>query len=371
LEKPDQIGRAFLFLHTKLNLNMINTQAVVNEVIQISQKLRRGQEVLRSIDKVEVATTPKELVWECDKVKMYHYTRTTPATCKIPVLVSFAIMNRHDVLDLQPDRSLMKKLLEEGLDIYIMDWGYPTKADRYLTMEDYILGYMGDAIDFVRKTHKVDKIHKMGICQGGLFSMIYASMFPEKLQSLTTYVAPFDFNDTNCNMLYKWTKYVDVDTMVDTQGIISAGMLNSAFGMLKPSSDLAKYFGVMDMLEDKDKLMNFLRMEKWKADCPDLSGEMYRKYIKDLFRDNKLIKGELEMDGVKVDLKNMTVPFLNVYATEDNIIPNESSTAVMSKIGSKDKKEYAFPGGHIGVFVGAKSQKELAPAVAAWVKERS
>lgn len=64
-----------------------------------------------------------------------------------------------------------------------MDWGYPTKADRYLTMEDYILGYMGDAIDFVRRTHKVDKIHKMGICQGGLFSMIYAAMFPEKLQS--------------------------------------------------------------------------------------------------------------------------------------------------------------------------------------------
>ena len=111
MEKPDQIGRAFLFLQSKSNLDMINTQAVVNEVVQLSQKLKRGQEVLRSIDKVEVATTPKELVWESDKVKMYHYTRTTPATCKIPVLVSFAIMNRHDVLDLQPDRSLMKKLL--------------------------------------------------------------------------------------------------------------------------------------------------------------------------------------------------------------------------------------------------------------------
>ncbi len=350
---------------------MVNTQAVFNEIHSISQKIKKGYETLKNIEEVDVAQTPKEQVWQEDKVKMFRYVRDTAPKCKIPVLVSFAIMNRHDVLDLQPDRSLMKKLLDEGLDIYIMDWGYPTRADMYLTMEDYILGYLGNAIDFIRKKHKMDKIHKMGICQGGLFSMIYAAIHPEKLKTLTTYVAPFDFRDANCNMLYKWAKNLDVDTMVDSSGIISANLLNNAFSMLKPSMEVAKYFGVMDMFDDQDKLLNFLRMEKWKADCPDLSGEMYRKYIKDLFRDNKLINGNFELGGKRVDLKNMTVPFLNVYATEDNIIPNESTIAVMDKIGSKDKQVYAFPGGHIGVFVGAKSQKELAPAVAKWVIERS
>ena len=147
-------------------------------------------------------------------------------------------------------------------------------------------------------------------------------------------------------------------------------MLINSFCMLKPSMDIVIFFGVLEMMDDRDKLMNFLRMEKWKNDCPDLSGEMYRKYIKDLFRDNKLVNGEFELDGKIVDLKNMTVPFLNVYATEDNIIPNESTVSVMDKIGSKDKQLYAFPGGHIGVFVGAKSQKELAPSVAKWVIER-
>lgn len=97
---------------------------------------------------------------------------------------------------------------------------------------------------------------------------------------------------------------------------------------------------------------------------------MYRKYIKDLFRDNKLVKNEFTLGGKQVLLKNATMPFLNVYATDDNIIPNESSTNVMDFIGSKDKKDYPFRGGHIGVFVGSKSQKELAPAVAAWVLER-
>jgi polyhydroxyalkanoate synthase len=343
---------------------------MVEEMGKTISKLQKGYETLQNIHEIEVGSTPKTLVWQQDKVKLYRYNRSTPAKCKIPVLVSFAIMNRHDVLDLQPDRSLMKKFLDEGLDIYIMDWGYPSKADRFLTMEDYILGYMNGAVDFIRKSHGIQKINKMGICQGGTFSTIYAALFPEKLNTLTVYVAPFDFTTDKC-MLYKWTKYIDVDAMVDSLGVIPADMLNAGFGMLKPSMDISKYFGVLDSLDDEGKIMNFLRMEYWKADCPDLAGEMYRKYIKDLFRDNKLIKGEFELGGQLVNLKNITMPFLNIYATEDNIIPNESTIAVNAKIGSKDKELYAFPGGHIGVFVGGRSQKELGPKVAKWVTDRS
>ena len=346
-----------------------NHADIMQELAATTQKLAKGYETLRQIEHVDVATTPKELVWQRDKVKIYHYSGSNPIKCKTPVLVSFAMLNRHDVLDLQQDRSLMKKLLDEGLDIYIMDWGYPTKADRNLSMEDYIDGYMNDAVDFIRRKHGVQKIHKMGICQAGTYSMIYASLYPEKLASLTTYVAPFDFDTDKC-MLFKWTKHIDVDAMVDSMGTIPGEMVDSAFGMLNPSMNISKYFGVMDSLDDKDKMMNFLRMEHWKQDLPAIPGEMYRKYIKDLFRDNKLIKGEMELGGRRIDLKNVTVPYLNVYATDDKIIPNESSKAVMAKIGSTDKKEYPFPGGHIGVFVGSRSQKELAPAVAKWVIER-
>lgn len=347
-----------------------HVSGIMQEMTKTSERLVRGYETLQKINEVEIATTPKELVWQNDLVKLYHYKRETPAKCKIPVLVSFAIMNRQDVLDLQPDRSLMKKLLDEGLDIYIMDWGYPERQHRYLTLEDYILGFMNDAVDFVRKSTKNNKIHKMGICQGGTFSAIYAAIFPEKIKTLTTYVAPFDFSG-NENMLYKWTKELDIDSMVDTMGNVPASMVNNGFTMLKPSMDVAKYIGVMDMLDDEAKMENFLRMEKWKADCPDLAGEMFRKYIKDLWRDNKLIKGEFVLGDHKVDLKKITMPFLNIYATEDNIIPNSSTIPILDEVGSKDKEQYAFHGGHIGVFVGSKSQKELAPKVARWVLERS
>lgn len=108
-----------------------NTADIMQEFSKMGTKLAKGYETLRNIKEVEVATTPKELVWQRDKVKIYHYKRSTPAKSSVPVLISFAIINRHDVLDLQPDRSLIKKLLDEGLDIYIMDWGYPGKQDKY------------------------------------------------------------------------------------------------------------------------------------------------------------------------------------------------------------------------------------------------
>src|SRR5688500_17176301 len=111
-----------------------NPSGLMEEMISNTQKLAKGYETLQKIDTVEIATTPKELVWQSDKVKMYHYTRDSKPKTTIPVLVSFAMLNRHDVLDLQPDLSLMKKLIDEGLDVYIMDWGYPGKSDRYLTM---------------------------------------------------------------------------------------------------------------------------------------------------------------------------------------------------------------------------------------------
>jgi len=343
---------------------------VMETLNKTSEKLVKGYEVLKNISEVEIATTPKELVWQDDLVKLYHYKRDTAPKCKTPVLVSFAIMNRHDVLDLQPDRSLIKKLLDEGLDIYIMDWGYPQKQHRYLTMEDYILGFMDGAVDFVRKSTDNKQIHKMGICQGGTFSAIYASIFPQKIKTLTTYVAPFDFSGNEC-MLYRWTKDIDIDAMVDaSNGIIKADMIDNGFAMLKPSANISKYIGIMDTLDNEEKMMNFLRMEKWKADCPDQAGEMFRKYIKDLWQGNKLIKGEFELGPHKVNLKNLTMPFLNIYATDDNIIPNSSTVPVNDVVGSKDKEMYPFPGGHIGVFVGARSQKELGPKVAQWVIDR-
>jgi polyhydroxyalkanoate synthase len=171
-------------------------------------------------------------------------------------------------------------------------------------------------------------------------------------------------------LLFRWSKNINFDRLVDTYGTIPGEFLNNGFAMLKPTMKVQKYMNVLDIMQDKEKTLNFLRMEKWINDSPNQAGECFRQFMKDLYQDNKLIKGELVVGKQKVDLKNLTVPVMNIYAAEDHLVPPAATIPLNDYIGSKDKELYKFPGGHIGVFVGARSQKELAPAVAKFLGNR-
>lgn len=343
---------------------------LIKEFAEINQKLSNSFQTLSEIKEVEIGTTPKTEVYAEDKMRLYHYNRETPAKIKTPVLIVYALVNTYKMLDLQPDRSYIKNLLDMGLDIYLIDWGYPTKADRYLSMDDYVNGYLNNCVDFIRKKNKVEKINIISICQGGTLSTIYTALYPNKIKNLVTQVTPIDFS-TNDGLLFKWAKDMDIDKVVDGfGGLVPGQFLNEGFALLKPMMKFQKQQSLLSTLNDKEKLLNFLRMEKWIADSPDQAGECFRQFMKDLYQQNKLVKGELVVGGKKVNLKNITVPLLNIYATEDHLVPPAATIPLNDYVGSSDKELISFKGGHIGVFVGSKSQKELAPGIVKWLEKR-
>ena len=340
-------------------------QQYSKDMLETGRKLGDSLETLREIKEVDVATAPKEVVWQQGKIKLYRYKTDTPSN-KTPLLIAYALVNRFDMMDLQPDRSIIRNLLQHGQDIYLIDWGYATQADRYTTLDDYINGYLDDAVDFIRKAHGIAKVNLLGVCQGGTFSVIYAALHPDKVNKLVTMVTPVDFS-TNDGLLFRWSRDLDVDALVDGfGGVVPGSFLNMGFDMLKPMGKVRKVNNLLSIIDDKGKLLNYLRMEKWIADSPDQAGECYRQFIKDLYQGNKLIKGELVV-GKPVNLKNITMPLLNIYAAEDHLVPPAASKPLNDAVGSKSRELYEFPGGHIGVFVGARSQKELAPTISKWL----
>lgn len=344
---------------------------ITKEFSEINRKLVKGAETLMEIEEIDVGTAPKDLVYEEDKLKLYHYRQEGEVTCKVPVLIVYALVNRQYMLDLQPDRSIVRNLLQRGMDLYIIDWGYPTKADMYLSMDDYINGYLNNCVDYIRETTKTDKINLMGICQGGTFSAIYSALNPEKVKNLVTLVAPFDFS-TNDALLFRWSKHMNGDALANTYRIVPGDFLNEGFLMLMPFTlNIRKYVNMLDVLEGKDKLLNFLRMEQWIFDSPGQAGECIRQFLKDCYQGNKLVKGELKVGDRVVDLKNITMPLLNIYAAADHLVPPAATKPLNDLVSTTDKTLYEFKGGHIGVFVGSKSQKELAPAIAKWLHERA
>jgi len=165
---------------------------------------------------------------------------------------------------------------------------------------------------------------------------------------------------------------LDIDLMVDAMGNIPGDFLNLEFLELKPLQlGYQKYLDFPDIMEDESKLVNFLRMEKWIFDSPDQAGESYRQFLKDFYQQNKLIKGEVMLGDKRVDLHNLTMPILNLYADKDHLVPPASSLALGNYIGTSDYTACAFPVGHIGMYVSGKVQRDLPPAISDWLKARA
>ncbi len=347
----------------------------MREVIEMTSKATQNLSQLRE-GQVQIGTTPKEPIYHEDNIVLYHYTPVVEKPFEIPILIVYALVNRPYMVDLQENRSLVRNLLAQGIDVYLIDWGYPQRGDRWLTIDDHVNGYIDNCVDAVRQRHGLDQINILSICQGGTLSLCYTALHPHKVKNLITMVAPVDFHVEE-GLLNVWSgclhgpESMNVDAMVDAMGNLPGDFMNFGFLMLKPFQlNVEKYIGLADILDDEAKLINFLRMEKWIFDSPDQAGETLRQFLKDFYQDNKLIKGQLEIAGQRVDLKNVTMPVLNLYAEQDHLVPPASSIALEKYVGTDDYTALSFPVGHIGMYVSGKVQSDLPPAIAEWLKAR-
>jgi polyhydroxyalkanoate synthase len=349
----------------------IEPQKLLEEATRLQQKIAAGARTLREVDDVTYGVTPKEAVYREDKITLYHFKSDKPSQRKTPLLICYALVNTPYMVDLQDDRSLVKNLMALGEDVYLIDWGYPDGADRFLSLDDYINGYLDRCIDVLRERHGVDAINLLGICQGGAFSLCYAATHQDKVKNLITMVTPVDFH-TPDNMLSHWTRNLDVDLFIDTLGNVPADLMNYCYLTLKPMRLFQqKYVGLVDILDNKVELENFLRMEKWIFDSPDQAGEAFRQFIKDFYQGNKLLKGGLVIGDHEVSLKNVRAPVLNIFAEQDHLVPPNASRALEGAIGTKDYSQLAFKGGHIGIYVSGRAQREVPSAIHEWLGKRS
>jgi polyhydroxyalkanoate synthase len=266
-----------------------------------------------------------------------------------PLLIVYALVNRPTVLDLEPERSLIRGLLQAGLDVYLLEWGDPARADRDTTLADYVCRRLDRAVRRIRTEH--DALDLLGVCQGGTLALCYAALQPALLRRLVTMVTPVDFH-TPENLLAKWARALDVERLVATTGNVPGELLNATFLALQPFRlGLAKYVALADLADDPAALASFLRMERWIFDSPDQAGAAFRQFVGEFYQRNALVAGTLELDGRRVDLRAITLPVLNVYATRDHLVPPSATRPLGRLVGSRAYTERAVPAGHIGIYV--------------------
>ncbi|MFO0827331.1 MAG: class III poly(R)-hydroxyalkanoic acid synthase subunit PhaC [Phycisphaerales bacterium] len=329
--------------------------------------------VVQAAMKAEKGSTPHEVVMTESPVRLLRYTGKADKRHGTPVLFVFALVNRPYVLDLLPHKSVIRQFLNAGFDVYLIDWGAPSPADAMKTLHEYVEGHLHRAVEHILESTGQDQVNLVGYCMGGTMAAMYTSLHQELVRNLVLMAAPIDWS-TRDSLLLSWTdpKYFDVDSIVDTLGLIPPSFLGNSFGLLKPVANyFQKWLGFYEKMNDEKFLEEFFAMETWSNDNIPISGEVYRDFVKYGFQQNLLVKGKFPLGRKKINLGNITCPVLTLTADSDHLVLPCQSTALKDCVSSVDYTEMNVKAGHIGLSVGSRAHKEIWPKATAWMGERS
>jgi len=329
--------------------------------------------VVGTATRVQVGTAPHAVVLSEGTHRLLHYRRETPAVHAEPVLLCYALINRPYILDLQPDKSVVVQYLRRGFDVYMIDWGVPTDADRTLGVDHYVSGFLARAIDLIRARHAGAKVHLTGYCMGGTLAALRTAIDPEPIRTLTLLAAPIDFGAGGA-LLGLWTdpKVFDVDALLAGYGNCPAWFLQWCFLLMNPIRNFVdKAIALYEQMDDPRSVTSHFALERWINDNIPVAGEAFRQFVKQLYQRNQLVRGEFQVGGQRIDLGRITCPLLLLTARNDHLVPPAATDGIRPHVGSRDVKQMAIGAGHVGLVGGARAHQTFWPEATAWVADRS
>ena len=309
---------------------------------------------------------------------LYRYKPRAKQTINVPVLVAYGLVGRYTMTDLQEDRSLVRNLLAQGVDLYAVDWGNPTRSDRWLTFDDYVDGYLDDCVEHICRAHGIDQVNLLGICEGGVFTALLRGAAPRAREEP-------DPDDHADRLPRRPGRRPARTTASSTCGRAASrrGRRPADRGQRQPARR-ADELRVLDddAGRDADQVQRRpARRHRRREEAAELPahGEVARRPSAPPRRGRQAVaegpvpgqqagQGRVPPRRAHGGPGDITMPVLNVYAQDDHIIPPKTSQALRGVVGTKDYSEIGLPGGHVGVFVSGKSQGVLGKGIVDWLR---
>jgi len=319
-----------------------------------------------------IGATPREVVWTHRKTTLYRY-RSSERRHPVPLLLVFALINRPDIFDLRPGNSFVEHLLEEGFDVFLVDWGEPGEEDADMGLEQFVLDELHWGIRETLRAAGAEEVSLLGWCIGGTLAAAYAALHPDgPVRNLALLTTPID---TSGSLYASWVgrEAFDVDQVVEAYPVVPGGMVDLANKLMKPVTNYWTTYrrlwqGVLDGQPRRDA---YQPMAKWVADNPPFPGRAYREWITWMYKENRLVRGRLRLRGRRVDLREIEQNLLVVTAGADHIAPPQGTAPIFGLVRSEDVTHIDRPGGHIGLMAGSKAREEIWPDIADWLADRS
>jgi len=319
-----------------------------------------------------LATTPGAVVFRNRLLELIHYAPTAAQVRSMPIVIVTPCINKYYVLDLQPKKSLIRYLLDQGFDVYITSWKNPDASMRATGFEDYIIEGVHEAVRVAREQSGADKVNAAGYCIGGTLLSVYMAWLAGRQPPDENPVAAWTLFAT----LVDFQSPGDIEVFIDEasvawltekmrmRGYLDGPEMAATFRLLRSNSLIWHYlmhgwlYG--EPLPPSDILY-------WNMDCTRMASRMHEFYLRELYLDNKLCRpGALAIDGVPIDLSAVRQPFYQVGAEDDHITPWRQTFRINSLIEGEKRFVLTNSGHILGIvnppFTPPKRRYRVAPA---------
>lgn len=298
-----------------------------------------------------VEPTPREKVFSQGTWSLYRYDGSRNSKFD-PVLIIPSLINRPFIMDLLPGHSLIESMRDAGLDIFLLDWGFPETGAGHLGIPHYVGKFIKRAVRTVKKLTGTEKIQLMGQCLGGTMAAIYAShpLFREELSSLSLLTTPLNLEGSG--LLAQWTANSDFDIEKLTNGfgdVVPAEFFHASFPLLDVGKSMSKYRTLLEAFEIPQFPQIWQALDLWGSDNVPFGLQAFRDLIKLLYQENLLYRGQFPLEGEKVDFRTIDIPVLSVAASEDHVFTVDAAKVISEgRAAEQGKLDYhVIPAGHV------------------------
>jgi len=321
-----------------------------------------------------IGATPRDVVWTHRKTTLYRYRSAgRERDRRVPVLLVFALINRPDIFDLRPGHSFVEFLLEEGFDVFLLDWGVPDDEDSDMGLDSYVCDELHWGLRETLRASGEDEVTLLGWCIGGTLCVLYAALHPDRpVRNLVALTTPVD---TTGSLYANWVgrESFDVDYVADAYPAVPGAAVDWANKLMKPVTNYWTTYrrlweGVSAGTVQRE---SFQTMARWVADNPPFPSRAYREWITWMYKENRLVSGRMRIRARRVDLAAIDANLLVVTAGSDHIAPRSGTLPLLEAVSSEDVTHLDRPGGHIGLMAGSRARRDIWPEIGAWLAERS
>ena len=277
---------------------------------------------------IDLATTPGKVVFQNEIIELIQYAPTTETVKARPLLIAPPWINKFYILDLREKNSMIRWLTKQGFTVFLISWVNPGTKLKDKTFEDYMHQGLLAAIDAIEDATGETSVNTVGYCVGGTLlaatlAWLEANGTPERIASATFFAAQTDFELAGELLLFVDDEWIaEIERLMDAQGgVLDGRTMADTFNLLR-SNDLVWSFVVNNYLLGRQPQAFDLLF--WNADQTRMPKALHLWYLKNMYRDNKLAKGELDFDGVRLTLGDIRTPVYMQASRDDHIAPYPS-----------------------------------------------